>query len=717
MAKLFQNIANNNKGIGNIYADSTVNNDNTAFVAIRDRVSETIGVPDAPQNLIDIRRISPIYDTYNTVPPRQSITFSGNPLRTPSTYTRKRPTLLYDDFPLSNGLITNKNTPTNNTLIEIKPYSSDVAESSFIRQNSQALPIVSGPRDITRMRKYLLSGEGISFLALQQRLQAGNTFGQTRAYNPLSVPLAVSNYANANLNNPLARVSRIVPNDATINSDLWGRIQKETVISTQDRLRLKFVGGAQRTLQSRLINAAGGVVNNALRGIANRTNIPVPGIIRRGTSWLNSRLGTNFSIGNTVNLGQIGRGIQTVAATGNAILRGLNASNSTLTKDQTAYDSLYAADLWPIMKENDGVIRSHQGEKSAYLERATLAIAKVKDLNNTNKATVAYGVDPRNDYRSSADYTDSVRSATTPKTFNGITTATYIKDNFNLQNNRAVVDATFLDGQNENADYIKFKIAVPGVFDNGINFRAFIEDINHNAKGQYDEVRYVGRPERFITYKGMNRTLTFSMYLIAFSEAELETIWTRANMLNKLVYPIDNAGGFMVPPLARITIGNVIVNQPGYVENIDMRFQEIPWDIDKELPQAIKLNMTYNIIEKEYIKQLDTSPILTTQLFGDDVIANTGISDSRIVAQEFLNKQKAYVQSQIPGLNALARQLAPRPSGVNTVSKNTISLPRLERADNPTPASYADLIGRTTAVLNNEGTVPLDESGNPIINP
>jgi hypothetical protein len=145
-----------------------------------------------------------------------------------------------------------------------------------------------------------------------------------------------------------------------------------------------------------------------------------------------------------------------------------------------------------------------------------------------------------------------------------------------------------------------------------------------------------------------------------------------------------------------------------------MRFQEIPWDIDKELPQAIKLNMTYNIIEKEYIKQLDTNPILTTQLFGDDVIVNKKLS---IDTQEFLNKQKAYVQSQIPGLSALARQLAPRPSGVNTVSKNPISLPRLERADNPTARSYADLVGRTTAVLNNEGTVPLDESGNPIINP
>jgi len=690
MAKLFQNIANNNKGIGNIYADSTVNNDNTAFVAIRDRVSETIGVPDAPQNLIDIRRISPIYDTYNTVPPRQSITFSGNPLRTPSTYTRKRPTLLYDDFPLSNGLITNKNTPTNNTLIEIKPYSSDVAESSFIRQNSQALPIVSGPRDITRMRKYLLSGEGISFLALQQRLQAGNTFGQTRAYNPLSVPLAVSNYANANLNNPLARVSRIVPNDATINSDLWGRIQKETVISTQDRLRLKFVGGAQRTLQSRLINAAGGVVNNALRGIANRTNIPVPGILRRGTSWLNSRLGTNFSIGNTVNLGQIGRGIQTVAATGNAILRGLNASNSTLTKDQTAYDSLYAADLWPIMKENDGAIRSHQGEKAAYLERAQLAIAKGKNLNNINKATVAYGVDPRNDYRSSVDYTDSVRSATTPRTFNGVTTATYIKDNFNLdERGSTILDAKELDGKDVLGDYVTVRFVVPSVFDRGINFRAFIEDFNHNSRGQYDEVRYVGRPERFITYKGMNRSTTFSLYLIAFSKEELETIWVRANMLNKLVYPVDNAGGFMTPPLAKLTIGNVLIDQPGYVESIDMRLQEIPWDIDSELPMAIKLNMTYNIIEKGYITQKNTDP-LSTQLFAGLADKLTGTLDA--LAPTISTQISTQIGNSLENtLNSVLNTNTPRATTNTTTTPITNTRREQSRTGPNTAASSATL--------------------------
>jgi hypothetical protein len=710
MAKLFQNIAIPNSGSGGIskiYSDSTVNSNNSTFIAIRSQVTNTIGVPDAPQNLIDIRRIGPIYDISSSVPAKQTITFSKNLLRTSSTYSRKRSTLLYDQFPLTNGLLTNKNTPTNNTLIEIKPYGEGVEDRSRMLQNSQALPLVSGPRDVTRMKKYLLSNEGLGFLAFQQRLQAGNTFGQSRGYNPLSIPTAVSSYADASFNNPLVRVSRIISNDTLVNSELWGRLQKETVISTQDRLRVKFVGGAQRR-DSALGTIIGTAVNRLINNVLNKTTIKVPGVAQRATNWINRRLGTNFSLGNTVNLGQLSRGIQTVAATGNAILRGLNASNSTLVKDQTAYDALYAADLWPVMKENDGNIRSHQGEKAAYLDRATLAISKAKlQINNTNKSTVAYGVDPTNDYRSSADYTDAVRSGTGTKTFNGVTTATYIKDNFNLNAGRAITDASFLDGVNDGQDYIKFKISVPGVFDSGINFRAFIEDINHSAKGQYEDVRYVGRPERFVTYKGMNRTLTFSMYLIAFSEAELDTIWTRANMLNKLVYPIDNAGGFMVPPLVKITIGNVIVNQPGYVENIDMRFQEIPWDIDKELPQAIKLNMTYNIIEKEYIKQIDTNPILTQQLFGTDIIVNTAVPDARIGTQEFLDKQKSFLQGSNRQLAGLARQFAPK-IGINTVSRNPVTIPRIQRADTPSGPTIGERISAGEA---------LDEGGNPIINP
>lgn len=73
-----------------------------------------------------------------------------------------------------------------------------------------------------------------------------------------------------------------------------------------------------------------------------------------------------------------------------------------------------------------------------------------------------------------------------------------------------------LEGLHNEEDFIRFKIVVPNLYPDGIYFRAFIEDFKHEAKGEYDEQRYVGRPERFVVYKGMRRSATFILYLVAF---------------------------------------------------------------------------------------------------------------------------------------------------------------------------------------------------------
>ena len=646
MPKLFQNIKNNNKGIVNIYNDSAVTNDDTTFAKLR----------------------------------------AG---------------------------------------------SDKIPTTSLMLQNSQKLPLVSGPRDVDRIQKYLLNsnGTGVRFIAFQQQLQAGNTFGQSRLYNALSVPTAVLNYSNASLTRPLERVSRIISNNAIVNPNLQGRIQKETVIDTQGRLQVKYVGGEQRAAPSAIGNFINGAIGNWFGGVLNRTTIRIPGFVGRAANFLNSRVGTNFSVGKGVNLGQVGRTLNTVAATANAFSRGVGAGGSTLVKDQTAYDALYIADLWPMVKLTDGTIIRHETEKSVweklkaksdpgvinrdelevpegmqrkiyddlqkenvwptgklqngkttslkdqkaeYVARASKFIASDKKKSSLNDFTKAYVID---DNKSSDDYTPT----------------RYIQDVFNVTRGSPLLDAKDLDGKNDKDDYIKVKFVVPGVFDNGIYFRAFIEDLQHTAKGQYDEVRYVGRPERFITYRGMNRSVTFSLFLVAFAEAELDTIWTRANMLNKLVYPIDNAGGFMIPPITKLTIGNVIINQPGYVENVDMRFQDIPWDIDKELPKAIKLNMTFNIIEKEYITQNETNPEISSQLFNgvfDKVNAldfrsdlslsksqNTSISDSvnNALNQSINASTDASIKQSIGDSKASILDELRRRTGGNTIKATTRS--------------------------------------------
>ena len=619
MAKIFTNIAKNAKNLRKRYDDSTIANELTTFTALRNEGgTNLVYKSNLPQN---------VYNLYTDPATTSTIidrNFASSRLVQPEIVIRIRRSKFYDAFRIANVNIPSLNVPVNGTLIEIKPYSNANADeiysvdTSRMVQDSQQNPIVSGPRDIVRMRRYLGSSEGLQFKLSQQILQAGNTFGQTRAYNPVSVETMVLNYRNATLFQPLERIPRILTSNATTNPLLAGRLQKETTLDAQSKLRLKFVGGARIPTQSPVLGALNNLLRSTLQNATNRINIPIPRFVNDIAQGINRAFGTNLSAGGSINVGQLNSQLDTIANNAEAIRRGLNINNSTLEQDQTAYDALYLGGLWPLMKENDGTIKNFNNQKSDYITRARQAIKKGKDINNINKNTVEY---PSDDYRSSATYTDDVRAATDTGTFSGVTYAKYVRDDMNLVNGAGVQDAARLNGTNENTDYIKFRIVVPGVFNQGINFRAFIEDINHSSKGQYDEVRYVGRPERFITYKGMNRSVTLSMYLVAFSEDEIDTVWTRANMLNKLTFPIDVTGGFMTPPLAKITIGNIFVNQTGYFESVDMRLQDIPWDIDKELPQAVKLNMTFNIIENGFFTQKETNPFAPgSQIFGEQNI-------------------------------------------------------------------------------------------------
>jgi hypothetical protein len=694
MARIFSNIAKTAPNLVKRYDDSTVTNALNTFTALRTQGgANTLFVSNIPRT---------VYNLY-TDPATTAIplprTLTPSLLVTPTTVVRVRRSKFYEAFPIVNGNFTALNVPVNDTLVEIKPYSRANNDEIYSVDTSRMLrddrtnPLVSGPRDVVRMNRYLSSREGLTFKLNQQILQAGNTFGQSKGYNPVSVETMVLNYRNATLFNPLERVSRILTSNAITNPDLQGRLQRETVIDRQSSLRLKFVGGAARPPQSPILGALNNLLSATLRDRINRINIPVPAFARNLANFSNSRLGTNFSAGNSINVGQVGRQLDNIAAGAEAIRRGLNTNNSTLEKDQTAYDSLYLNNLWPLMKENDGTIKKFHSEREDYLVRARKAIRKGSTINNVNKNIVEYPEYSKEteDYRSSATYTEDVRSSGT-KEKDGIVSARYMKDAMNVNrtfangvlNDSGFTDAKNLDGKFERDDYIKFRIVVPGVFERGINFRAFIEDINHSSKGEYNEVRYVGRPERFITYKGMNRNVTFSMYLVAFSEQELDTIWTRADMLNRLTFPIGDSGGFMTPPISRLTIGSIFVDQPGYVENVDMRLQDIPWDIGRELPQAIKLNLTFNIIEDNFPTQNTANKIFGIRNKQTEVVRNPESPGVAAAAQD-RDESPAGAERASQGANT-----ATSPQGTTTSTQPSQATPVTQRRTIVVPSVQAD---------------------------
>lgn len=586
MPKLFTKIANNINGLAKVYNDSPTSD------KILNNIQSLASANPVDEKLVnnDVLRIEPIYALYvgDYALSKTEAQFKSNSLQLGATVRRKRLSDFYNYFPSSNSLIpaANNGRTDSGTLVEIKPYGKGVVDTDKMKQDSRKVPLVSGPRDEQRLGGFLKTNPGILFLAMQQTLQGGNTFKQARRYNPASVLVAAGKYTLASLTNPLERVDRAL----NVNTDNAGRLQQETILSTQGALKLKFTGGqskgsSRNTLLGNVINTA---ASRFVQDLLNRTNVNIRG--------------------KKINLGQLGRTINTYAQTLNSIVRSIGIGNATITKDQTAYDALIKENLWPLVKERQEITRNYHREKDAYVTAAQNNISSIVNKQgklHTNYFTAPY---PEDDYRGSATYTDDIRAdKKNVGKSNGILSAKYIKDPMNYTpNNKILTAITDINGKYDDVDFINFKIVVPDVFDGGINFRAFLKDIKHNAKGEYEEQRYVGRPERFIVYKGMTRSMTFSLYLVAFSEDELSGMWLRANMLNKLVYPISTVAGHMTPPIIKMTIGDIISEQPGYITDISMDFADSPWDVDRELTNVILLNVTFNIIEKNYITQAST---------------------------------------------------------------------------------------------------------------
>jgi hypothetical protein len=135
-----------------------------------------------------------------------------------------------------------------------------------------------------------------------------------------------------------------------------------------------------------------------------------------------------------------------------------------------------------------------------------------------------------------------------------------------------------------------------------IRFRAFIKDLIETTTPNYTPLQYIGRMERFNYYTGVERKISFRLGLLSFSEDELDGMWRRLNFLTGMAYPYGFNRGIFQPNNIRLTIGNVYVNQPGYIQSINTDFAGITetWEITpgKQVPISAMVTMDFVLIEK-----------------------------------------------------------------------------------------------------------------------
>ena len=152
------------------------------------------------------------------------------------------------------------------------------------------------------------------------------------------------------------------------------------------------------------------------------------------------------------------------------------------------------------------------------------------------------------------------------------------------------VDRAVLDPDNLTRDMVKFRFEVINNADPGestfIHFRAFLGAINDSFKADWSSTKYIGRGENFYNYNGFSRDISFSFKVHPQSRAEMKSIYQKLNYLASSLAP-DYTGGYMKGNLIRLTIGDYFYIIPGFISNLTYSIpEEASWEISLTEPEG-----------------------------------------------------------------------------------------------------------------------------------
>ncbi len=446
---------------------------------------------------------------------------------------------------------------------------------------------LSAQRDLKRMTNFSTSTKGLVFLAKQQLLQSGNTFANTRLYNPTNVVLHAVPFVHLprhiNLRNDVIK-SILEFVGVGFGSPLPSTtLQKET----RDRLELK-----NATSQAWLnLNSKGGMLTN----IEKTTNPFGPSIGQVRLPFADRRsLGRKIidqiisPVTRTISGVQAQLGLQ-----GNYGRPEVNEKNrlsiyySTLTRAYNQHTDDEVSVAPGPFTATGSVLTDGQ---ISYAQAFGQWKKQTKNDKGKTKKRISIGV-------------DGTRSPTDGRKF--LAQTRYYKDLTQLPENLPgnlpfIADESFSDPLDSDAVDVLFRIR------NGnrgpverVRFRAFLEGLTENITPSYIENKYVGRYETYYIYNNVLRDVSFNLSIHAFSEEELDRVFQKMTYLSSLAYPANN-NNYLTPLLFEFTIGRLYINQPALLMNLSHTIDEqTSWDIDNQLPMTVNSSLSLRLLDKQ----------------------------------------------------------------------------------------------------------------------
>jgi hypothetical protein len=149
-------------------------------------------------------------------------------------------------------------------------------------------------------------------------------------------------------------------------------------------------------------------------------------------------------------------------------------------------------------------------------------------------------------------------------------------------------------------------------------FRCTLAGITDTFAPEWSETTYMGRAEPVWHYKGSAaRKIGSGFTAYAINRTSLRSMYQKLNRLAGYTMPKYESGNFnqMSAPLMRMTIGDYIVNQPGFLSSLTYNIEEdMYWETTNtttadgrvstyRVPRAIKVDFEYTIIEKDLVQR------------------------------------------------------------------------------------------------------------------
>lgn len=536
---------------------------------------------------------------------------------------------------------TPKQTPDGQPYVSIIPDTE--ASRSRIKDDNRAIPVVSTIRDQSRISKFLSSSDGRLFISKQLLLQTGNTFVNTKIFNPISTRLSAIPFLHPRrhlvqtfLRSDISGLLQI-PTINTISNkfEIIGQLQSLPTNITGRGL-LRAVGSVAKSyLATQLKNAASAIIPIPQTYLQSRPEYSVfkyntPGgvgpvlfdvqplnqrsIIRLGvtanikaviTSKVRSELTSLAKRKLNLSLPKALRGIVPTAAEGMD-----EDSNAQFPKSFEAAAAKFRKTFYDKNSNDTRLKNKYFNENSNGVSEAKDKLGRVSAKPSKQESEEKY----RDQY--------NVPKAVSIIDQNKINYASIITPQETLRS----------EGKTDIIKFIFSEVSRDSTNVNPVKFRALLSSIKESIKTEFNEQRYIGRTERFVTYGGAKRGVNLGFNIVAFSQDEIDGMWSRVNYLSGLAFPKDVKNGFMVPPLFNITVGGIYDNQPCYIESLDYDFldESITFDIDKEVPFAINVTMQLSILEKR--SKFYDSPFyqITERIANEQYQSSVAQRDTRI---------------------------------------------------------------------------------------